>query len=63
MEPQGSHQVVALNLSETIVKMIVSAETRVNPGDKIGIGFNIKRIHFFNKETENRIPMQSEAVS
>ncbi len=61
VEPQGSHQVVALNLSETIVKMIVSAETKVNPGDKIGLGFNIKRIHFFDKETENRIPLISEA--
>ncbi|MGL1894288.1 MAG: ABC transporter ATP-binding protein [Spirochaetaceae bacterium] len=60
VEPQGSHQVVALNLSETIVKMIVSAETKVKPGDKIGLGFNIKRIHFFDSETENRIALKSE---
>lgn len=60
VEPQGSHQVVALNLSETIVKMVVSAETKVKPGDKIGLGFNIKRIHFFDSDTENRIAFKSE---
>ncbi len=62
VEPQGSHQVVALNLSETIVKMVVSAETKVKPGDKIGLGFNIKKIHFFDKETENRIALKSEVL-
>ncbi len=55
VEPQGSHQVVAINLKEIIVKMVVSAETKVKPGDKIGLGFNIKRIHFFDSKTENRI--------
>jgi multiple sugar transport system ATP-binding protein len=59
VEPQGSHQVVALNLSETIVKMVVSAETKVKPGDNIGLDFNRKKLHFFDKETENRIPLKS----
>jgi multiple sugar transport system ATP-binding protein len=60
VEPQGSHQVVALNLSETIVKMIVSAEAKVKPGDNIGLNFNRKRLHFFNKETEDRIHLKNE---
>lgn len=63
VEPQGSHQVVALNLSETIVKMIVSAETKVKPGDKLGLGFNTKRIHFFDRETENRIALKREVIN
>ncbi len=60
VEPQGSHQIVAFKLNETIVKMVVSAETRVKPGDKIGLKFNIKRLHFFDKETEVRISLKSE---
>ena len=60
VEPQGSHQIVALNLNETIVKMVVSAEIKVKPGDNIGLDFNRKRLHFFDKETENRIHLKSE---
>jgi multiple sugar transport system ATP-binding protein len=60
VEPQGSHQVVAFNLDETIVKMIVSAEMKIKPGDNIELGFNSKRLHFFNRETENRIPLKNE---
>jgi len=60
VEPQGSHQVVAFELGEDIIKMTVPAEFKVKPGDSIGIGFNEKRIHFFDKDTENRIPLGSE---
>ena len=60
VEPQGSHQVVALDLNDTIVKTIVSADRSVNPGDNIGFNFNLKRLHFFNPDTENRIDFASE---
>lgn len=60
VEPQGSHQVVAFSLNESIVKMTVSAELKVKPGDNIGLAFNLKRLHFFNKETENRIQIANE---
>ncbi len=60
VEPQGSHQVVALKLNDIIVKTVVSADQSVKPGDDIGFNFNLKRLHFFNMETENRINMASE---
>lgn len=60
VEPQGSHQVVALDLNDTIVKTIVSADRSVKPGDNIGFNFNLKRLHFFNLDTENRINIASE---
>ncbi len=63
VEPQGSHQIVALNVSDNIVKMVVPAEAKVAPGDKIKLGFNINRIHFFDSETENRIVLKSEVLN
>jgi multiple sugar transport system ATP-binding protein len=60
VEPQGSHQVVAFKLDETIVKMVISAELKVKPGDSIGLNFNRRRLHFFDRETENRIPIKNE---
>lgn len=60
VEPQGAHQVVALNLHETIVKMIVTSELIIKPRDNIGFNFNVNRLHFFNKETENRIYLKNE---
>ncbi len=63
VEPQGSHQVVAFKVNETIVKIIVPAEIKVKPGDIIGLNFNLKRLHFFDSETENRIPLKSEITN
>ena len=60
VEPQGSHQVVAFKLNETIVKMIVSPEVKVRPADTVGLAFNLKRLHFFDGETEKRIPLKRE---
>lgn len=60
VEPQGSHQVVALNLNETIIKTIVSADRSVKPGDNIGFSFNQKRLHFFDKNSESRINLAKE---
>lgn len=60
VEPQGSHQIIAFQLGGTIVKMVVSSEVRLKPGDIMGLGFNHAKLHFFNKETENRIPLKRE---
>lgn len=55
VEPQGSHQVVAIKMDENIVKIIVPAENKMNYNDKIGLNFNMKRLHLFDLETELRI--------
>ena len=55
IEPQGSHQVVALNLDDNIVKMIVPAEMKLNYNDTIGLDFNRERLHLFDKDSEKRI--------
>jgi multiple sugar transport system ATP-binding protein len=55
VEPQGSHQVIALSLDDNLVKMIVSPEIKLKFGDRISLTFNMKRLHFFDKETEQRI--------
>ena len=60
VEPQGSHQVVAFKLNETIVKMIVPPEVKIRHGDTVGLAFNLKRLHFFDSNTENRIPLKRE---
>jgi len=60
VEPQGSHQVVALLFDDKIVKMAVPPEIKIRAGDIIGLSFNISRLHFFDKETENRIPLELE---
>ncbi len=55
IEPQGSHQVVDIFLDEIIVKLIAPVEKKLKYGDKIGVAFNISRIHLFDRKTENRI--------
>lgn len=62
VEPQGSHQVVAFKLNEKIVKMIAAPEIKVRPNDTIGLAFNVKRLHFFDSDTEQRIPLRREEL-
>lgn len=55
IEPQGSHQVVAVKISDNIVKMIVPAETGLAYNEKIFVNFDMKRLHLFDSDTELRI--------
>ncbi len=55
IEPQGSHQVVALNVSDNIVKMIVPAETKLQYNDTLFLNFKMNRLHLFDSDTELRI--------
>ncbi len=60
IEPQGSHQIVAFNLEGAMYKISVPAEIEMRVGGDIGLDFNMDRLSFFNKETENRILLKSE---
>lgn len=55
VEPQGSHQVIAIEVNNSIVKIIVSSETKMHPGDPVHFSFDNSRLHFFDSRTEKRI--------
>ena len=55
VEPQGSHQVVALEVDDKIVKTLVPSDHSVKPGDPLSFDFDSRHLHFFDIETEKRI--------
>lgn len=55
VEPQGSHQIVAINLDDQIVKIMAPHTQRVHPGDRIHLSFQTESLHFFDADTEWRI--------
>jgi multiple sugar transport system ATP-binding protein len=50
-EPQGSHQIVAIQLDDQIIKIVAPAEPKVLPGEKVHLNFIGKTIRYFDKET------------
>jgi multiple sugar transport system ATP-binding protein len=54
-EPQGSHQIVAIELGDKIVKIVSPAYPRIESGETIHLSFNQEAIAFFNSDTGLRI--------
>jgi multiple sugar transport system ATP-binding protein len=54
-EPQGSHQIVAIELGGKIVKIIAPPHPLVAGGESVHLSFNQGALAFFNKETGVRI--------
>jgi multiple sugar transport system ATP-binding protein len=54
-EPQGSHQVVAIELDKKIIKIVTDPQLKVFPGDSIHLKFKGETIRYFDKETGLRI--------
>jgi multiple sugar transport system ATP-binding protein len=54
-EPQGSHQIVAIELGEKIVKIIAPPHPLVAAGEPVHLNFNQEAMSFFDKETGERI--------
>jgi multiple sugar transport system ATP-binding protein len=50
-EPQGSHQVVAIQLDQQIVKLVAPAQPKIQPGENIHLGFKQDTLRFFDPET------------
>jgi multiple sugar transport system ATP-binding protein len=50
-EPQGSHQIVAIEMDEKIVKIVTDAQPKVNPGEIVHFSFKRDTIRYFDKET------------
>ena len=55
VEPQGSFQIVAVEIEKEVVKLLVSSEKKIFPGDSLHLSFNPDRLHFFNSDTKKRI--------
>jgi len=54
-EPQGSHQIVAVELDDQIMKIVAPTVPRVTPGQDIHLFFDEETIHYFDKESGLRI--------
>ena len=55
VEPQGSHQITAIELQKKIVKIQAPPAMTIHPGDSIHLSFTQPRMHFFDRESEKRI--------
>jgi multiple sugar transport system ATP-binding protein len=54
-EPQGSHQVVAVELDDMIMKIVAPSKPRVYPAERIHLAFKRETVHYFDLETGLRI--------
>ena len=51
----GSEKFLYINNGNENISAKVGRETMVEPGDSVSIGFNLSKVHFFDKESEKRI--------
>ncbi|MBL7183589.1 MAG: ABC transporter ATP-binding protein [Anaerolineae bacterium] len=54
-EPQGSHQIVAIELGDKIVKIVAPAHPRIESGKTVHLTFNQEAIAFFDNDSGLRI--------
>lgn len=54
-EPQGSHQIVAIELGDKIVKIVAPAHPRIESGKTVHLTFDQKAIAFFDSDSGLRI--------
>jgi multiple sugar transport system ATP-binding protein len=54
-EPQGSHQIVAIEIEDRIVKLVAPAQPKILGGEMVHLAFKPGTIAYFDKETEMRI--------
>jgi multiple sugar transport system ATP-binding protein len=50
-EPQGSHQVIAIQLDEKIIKVVAPAQPKIVPGEVVHLTFNQETLRFFDPES------------
>ncbi|MCG8453836.1 MAG: ABC transporter ATP-binding protein [Spirochaetales bacterium] len=56
VEPQGSHQIVAVQVEDEVVKLIMPPACGVQPGELLPLTFDSTRLHLFDEESQLRIP-------
>jgi multiple sugar transport system ATP-binding protein len=54
-EPQGSHQIIAIELGGKIVKIVAPAHPVVEAGDTVHLSFNRDGMAFFDRDTGQRL--------
>jgi multiple sugar transport system ATP-binding protein len=54
-EPQGSHQIVAIELEDKIIKIVAPTQPKILPGETVHLAFKPGTTAYFDKETELRI--------
>ena len=54
-EPQGSHQVVAVEMDDKILKIVASVQPKVATGEIVNLSFKEESLRYFDKETGLRI--------
>jgi multiple sugar transport system ATP-binding protein len=54
-EPQGSHQIVAVELGETLIKITAPPQPRIHTGETLHLAFKPGTVHYFDPETGSRI--------
>jgi len=50
-EPQGSHQVIAIQLDKKIIKIVAPAIPKFKPGQVVNLRFKQETLRFFDPET------------
>jgi len=54
-EPQGSHQIVAIELDDKLVKIVTPTHPKIRSEETIHLAFKQEAMNFFDKETGSRI--------
>ena len=54
-EPQGSHQIVVIELDDKLIKIVAPAQPKIRSGETVHLTFKPEAIHFFDKDTGLRI--------
>lgn len=50
-EPQGSHQIIAIQLDKKILKVVAPATPKIDPGQNVNLSFKQNTIRFFDPDT------------
>jgi multiple sugar transport system ATP-binding protein len=59
-EPQGSHQIVAVDFDDSYLKVVAPAQPKINPGEIVHLNFKQETLRFFDPETELSIDHPSD---
>lgn len=56
-EPQGSHQIIAIELDKSYIMVVAPAQPKPNPGEIVHLNFNQDTLRFFDPDTEMSIDL------
>ncbi len=54
-EPQGSHQIVAIEVDNELIKIVAPARPKVQPNQRIHLAFETETIQYFDSQSGERI--------